>query len=217
MLLGDGCAQPLQALDVQVNRPGANGAAPGQRDARASGARQQRPQHQGRGAHGLHQLVGSLGRGAQAAAVDGGAVMGAPVSQLDLGAHGHQQLARSLNVAHVGHVLQDHRLIGEQSRSHGRQRGILGPADANRAQQRIPPANYEFIHFSLSFSALTTKDTKVKAIPDSCFLWQPATGGWQLFPGGRGVLASWSLFKSTPLFTICCTRNRGTSREVCAR
>ena len=51
-------AHGLQARDVDVDRARADRAAAGQRHIGAAEARQQRPQHQDRRAHGLHQLVG---------------------------------------------------------------------------------------------------------------------------------------------------------------
>ena len=75
-----------------------------------------------------------------------GAVLRAAVAEFDFRAHGGEQLARGFDVAHLRNVFQNDRLFGEQSRSHGGQRGILGAADANRAEQRIAAANYKFIH-----------------------------------------------------------------------
>ena len=54
-------AHRLQALDVLVDRARADGAAAGQRHRGLAEARQQRAQHQHRGAHGLHQLVRRFG------------------------------------------------------------------------------------------------------------------------------------------------------------
>jgi hypothetical protein len=55
-------AHGLHALDVLVHRARADGAAAGQRHRGLAKARQQRAQRQDRGAHGLDQLVGRLGR-----------------------------------------------------------------------------------------------------------------------------------------------------------
>ena len=48
---------------MQVDGPGADGAAAGQRDPGAALAGEQRAQHQDRGAHGLDEVVGRLDRG----------------------------------------------------------------------------------------------------------------------------------------------------------
>ena len=53
-------AHGLQALQVLVDGPGADGAAAGQGHPGLAEAGQQRPQHQHRGPHGLDQLVGGL-------------------------------------------------------------------------------------------------------------------------------------------------------------
>ena len=70
----------------------------------------------------------------------------AAVSQFDFRAHGGQQFARGFNVAHLRDIFQNDGFVGEQGRGHGRQRGILGAADANCSQQRIAAANYKLVH-----------------------------------------------------------------------
>ena len=149
VLLRDLRAQLLQALQVQIDGPRSDGAAAGQRHARLAHARDQRPQHQRGSAHGLDQLVGSFGID-QIAAADRGAMLRAAIAEFDFGAHGGQQLALGLDVAHLGNVFQDDRLVGEQGRRHGRQRGILRAADAHRAQQRIAAANHKLVHRRVS-------------------------------------------------------------------
>ena len=57
VLLRDGRAHLLQALDVQIDGPAADGASAGHGHARHAGAGHQRAQHQRAGAHGLHDLV----------------------------------------------------------------------------------------------------------------------------------------------------------------
>ena len=60
-------AERLQALEVQVDRPGADGAAAGEGDASLAGAGQERAQHQDRGPHLGDDVVGRLGVGDVAA------------------------------------------------------------------------------------------------------------------------------------------------------
>ena len=55
-------AQALQSLDVEIDRPRADGAAARQRHARLPIPRDERPQHQHRGAHLAHEIVGRRGR-----------------------------------------------------------------------------------------------------------------------------------------------------------
>ena len=57
MLLGDGGAHGLQAFDVQVDGAAADGAPAGHGYPGDAGARDQRPEHQGAGPHGLHNLI----------------------------------------------------------------------------------------------------------------------------------------------------------------
>ncbi len=131
---------------MQIDGTGANGAAAGNGDARESYARDQRPQHERRGAHGFDQLVAGLRIGAEIGGADGGAVLGASVAEFDLGAHGGQQSALGFNVAHLGNVFENDGFRGEQRGRHGGQRGVFGAADSYGAQQRIAAANYKLVH-----------------------------------------------------------------------
>ena len=78
--------------------------------------------------------------------MDGGAVVGASVAEFDFGAHGGEQVARGLNVAHLRNVFEDDGLVGEQGGGHAGQRGILCAADVNGAEQRLSAADYELVH-----------------------------------------------------------------------
>src|SRR5208283_901762 len=102
-------------------------------------------ENEGGGAHGLHQFVGSFG-GCQVPAADGGAMLGAAVSQFDFGAHGGEEFAGGFDVAHLRDVFENNRFVGEQGGGHGRERGVLGAADADGTEQRIAAANYKLIH-----------------------------------------------------------------------
>src|SRR5439155_8584073 len=68
------------------------------------------------------------------------------IAKFYLGPHRRKQLARGLDVAHLRNIFQDHRFVGEQGSSHRREGGIFCSTDANRAQERVSAANYEFIH-----------------------------------------------------------------------
>ena len=87
------------------------------------------------------------------------------VAQFDLGAHGGQQLAGGFNVAHLRNIFQNDRLFRKQGRGHGRQCGILRPADANRPQQRIAPADYELIHTASILMATMEKSVQEAVTP----------------------------------------------------
>ena len=150
VLLGDGGAHVFQALDVQVDGTAADGAAAGHGDARHAGAGDERAEHERTGAHGLDDLVLGDGVG-EGAAADGGAVLGARRSRLDLRAHGGEQLALGLDVADLGNVFEDDLVFGEDGGGHAGQRRVLCAGDADGADQRIAAANDEFIHRSASF------------------------------------------------------------------
>src|SRR5205807_2311193 len=110
-------AKSFQSLDVQVDRPRANGATAGQRHASSSATRHQRPKHQRRSPHRLHQLVGSFRRN-QRAAADCGAMLSPSVTKFYVRAHFRQQLTSGLNVAHLRNVFQDNGLFCEQGSGH---------------------------------------------------------------------------------------------------
>src|SRR5262249_52329155 len=110
VLLSDGSPELLETFDMQVNGTGADGAASRLGDPGATQARDQRSQDERGGAHGLHQVISSF-RIDEIVAGNGGAVRGASVAEFDLGAHGDQQVALGLDVADVGNVFQDDRLV----------------------------------------------------------------------------------------------------------
>ncbi len=94
-------AHGLQPGDVDVHRTRADGAAAGQRDVGAPEARHQRPQHQDRGAHGLHQLVG---REALLDAWSASTSMRMRSSMVTRHAHAPEQLDGGGHVLQVRHV-----------------------------------------------------------------------------------------------------------------
>jgi hypothetical protein len=117
---------------MQIDRPVADGAAAGQRHPRLAAARQDRPQHQHRGAHLAHQIVGGGGVGdprrrqmplaRRTLALD---------AQLD--AVLFQQLAHGGDVGQRRQVGQAQRLVGQQRRRHEGKGGILRAADLDSA------------------------------------------------------------------------------------
>src|SRR5579872_2986964 len=148
VILSNGCAQQLKALDMQVDRPPSDCAAAGKRDTGAAATSNQRSKYESGGAHGLHQLVGGLGRG-KIFATDGRAMLGAAVSELNLRTHGRQKFARGLDIAHLRDVFKDDRFIRKQSGGHSWEGCVLSAANANSALQRISAANDEFVHIDI--------------------------------------------------------------------
>jgi hypothetical protein len=142
----DLCAHGLQALDVLVDRPRADGAAARQRHPGMAEARQQRAQGQHGGAHGLDQLVGRLG----VAEVAGIQADRAVVVALGRHAHVAHQLEHGRHVLQARHVVQRHGLVGQQRRAQLGQRGVLGAGNEYFAAELSPAANQKFVHRSSS-------------------------------------------------------------------
>ncbi len=107
-------AEGTQAVDVEVNRPRADGAASRKRHLGPAEAGQQRPEHQDGGPHGLDQLVGG------AKGLDGGRVdlhLHALVhGKLD--PHPPEELHGGGDIVEVRDIADGHRVIGEQRRGH---------------------------------------------------------------------------------------------------
>ena len=156
-------AQLLQALDVQVDRAGADGAATRQRHSGAARARQERAQHQTRRAHGLHQVVGGFGRGERLrpdAHHAGFAVFDRRPGVLQQPLHG-------ADVAHARDAAKRDRLRGEQTSGQRRQGGILRAASRDFTLQRRAAANQKLFHISIirriSPSARATRARRPRA------------------------------------------------------
>ena len=124
-------AEPLETLEVQIDRPAADGAAARHRDPGAAGPGHQRAEDEDGRPHGGDQLVRGFhrrhprrGRG------------GDPLRLVDLGAEAPQQLDDRRHVGQPRHVLEDHGRLGQERRGQQRERGILGRADPYLAAQR---------------------------------------------------------------------------------
>jgi hypothetical protein len=114
-------AHRLQAGHVNVHRPRTDGAATRQRYIGAAEARHERPEHENRSTHGLHELVrreALLHRGAidfnAHTLVDG-----------DGGAHPTQQFHSRRDVLEVRHVRDRHRIVSEQRGRKNGKRGVF--------------------------------------------------------------------------------------------
>ena len=147
VLLGDGGAHGFEALDVEVDGAAADGAAAGHGDAGHAGARDERAEHERAGAHGLDDLVLGDGVG-EDAALDAGAVLGAAVAELDLGAHGGEELALGLDVADLRDVFEDDLVFGEDGGGHARERGVLCAGDLDGAEERVAAADDKLVHLA---------------------------------------------------------------------
>ncbi len=142
----DGRAERFQPLQMQVHRPGADRAAPGQRDLGVTGAGDQGSQHVERGAHLAHQFVGRDGaedlRGMQHRL----RTVGPVITLDDLTAQAAQQIGQGAGVGQAGHVGEPQRLVAEQARRHQLEGGVLGARDRDHALKSLPPGDDDSVH-----------------------------------------------------------------------
>ena len=75
----------------------------------------------------------------ESAATDRGAVLRAPVAQLDLGAHRNQQPPLGLNVAHLRNVFERDFVFGENGSGHAGQREFFAPDTRIVPTSGLPP------------------------------------------------------------------------------
>ena len=134
-------AHLLQALQMHVHGPGADGAAAGQGHAGAAQAGQERPQAQDRGAHGADQVVGGLGLEVAGLEID------LPFRVFGRAAQKLQQLQGGADVAQVRHVGQAHLAVDEDGGQQDGQGGVLGAADGHGALEGGAAFYDEFVHY----------------------------------------------------------------------
>src|SRR5438477_5403014 len=83
-------------------------------------------------------------------------MMRTAVAKLDIRTDGFKQAALSLNVAHIGNVLDDDGLFSEQRRCHCRQGGIFRAADSHSSDERVAAADNKLFHESEPSSGVKT-------------------------------------------------------------
>ena len=130
------------ALDVLVHRARTDGATARQRHRGLAKAGQQRAQRQDRGAHGLDQFVGGLGRIERTGVNAHGAIV------RSLGRHAHvaDELEHGAHILQLGNIQQRHRLGCEECGAQLRQGGVLGARDQHLAMEGASAADQEFVH-----------------------------------------------------------------------
>jgi hypothetical protein len=140
---GDPRAELLQAGDVEVDRPRADGAPAGQGDDGLAEAGQERAEDEDGGAHGPDELVGGLVR-ADLRHAEGDGVAGGRGGAAEVGDEGQD----GLDVLDPGDVGEPELLARQQRGGDGRQDGVLGPAHADFAPQAqvAAAADEEFLH-----------------------------------------------------------------------
>ena len=136
----------LQPLDVLIDRPGANGATAGQRHPRFATARNQRAEHQDRGAHGLDHLVGG-DRIVQATAIQDQAI---DPFHRHADPHIAQEAQHGRDVVEVRHIGEMYRLGSQQGGAQDGQGGVLGAGHGDFAGEGLASINQQLIHAGCS-------------------------------------------------------------------
>ena len=130
----------LQAADVQIDRPVADGAAAGNADDRLAALGQQRPQHADAGPHRFDDVVAGLARRFVLnldiqRAVQRRARRFAGLRRLmaiDVAAQLADELGHRIDVAKARDALEGGFALGHEARGHDRQRAVLAAADFDR-------------------------------------------------------------------------------------
>ena len=144
-------AKPLDRHDQQIDRPRTDGAAARHRNARVSHARDQRGDHPKARPHLRHEIVGrgrvddACGRNVQGLAVVRGFAE-ALAADHDVDAVIAKDTLQQSDVGQPRHVVEDERLVGQQTCDHQRERGVLRSRDRNDAVERPSPDDANSIH-----------------------------------------------------------------------
>ena len=126
---------------MQVDRAHADRASAGQRDPHVAGARQQRPQHEHRGAHRLDQLVRRVG-GADPARFDHRFARPRRKERADVA----YDLLHRPDVGHVRQVRQAYRFRSQQGGGQARKSRVLGSGGRDLSLQPARPLDDETVH-----------------------------------------------------------------------
>ena len=141
-------AEGFERLEVEVDRTVADRAAAGQRYGRLAGAREQRAEHEDRGAHLAHQIVGRDRTGdphrleRYVAAEVLGPLAGDRMADAEL----RHQVLEAVDVRQPRQIAQRQRLFGQQRAGYQRQRGVLGARNGDGPRQAVTAANDQFVH-----------------------------------------------------------------------
>ena len=137
---------------MEIDRPCADRAAPGQRHLCPAIARHQRPQHQNGSPHLAHEIVGrarlgdlpsrQLEHAPVMPAVRGMAV------EMDRHTELGQQIGHGGDVGHMRQITQPQGLIGQQAGRHQGKSRILGPADRYLALEAAAAADSNPVHMA---------------------------------------------------------------------
>ncbi len=149
--------QFLEAVEEEIDRPRADGAAARQRHAGIALARQQRPDDPKAGAHHRDEFVGRGGVG-DLGGMEGHALAGALVVTAAPTVHGDvdamvlEDALELLDIGKTRHVLEDERLAREDGSDHQRQRRVLGARNGDLTVEVIAADETNTIHSLPRFS-----------------------------------------------------------------
>jgi hypothetical protein len=146
VILSDGGTHGFETVDMKVNGASADGAASGHSDACDACACDERPEDQGAGTHGLHDLVLCDWIG-QDGAFDVSAMLGTAVTELDLSSHAGQELALCLDIVDLRDVFEDDLVFGKNGGGHTRESGVFCSGDFDGTEKGIAAAHYKLVHF----------------------------------------------------------------------
>ena len=145
----EGAAERLQALQVLIDRPHADGAAARKRDVGLSTAGQERAERQHARAHLAHEVIRRLVEG-HALRVDLHAALRprrVPLPPDQAGAaQAPEQRERRADVHEVWHVVDDVLTGRQQRRDKQGERGVFGAADVYGAMQRHAAVGDQLVH-----------------------------------------------------------------------
>ena len=129
-----------QRIEMEIDRPGSDRAAAGQRDLRLAHAGQERPDHPEARPHLGNEMIGRGGiddvfRGKLEGLAGVLVVAGALAGNHDVHAVIAKDVLQEADVREARHVVEDQLLLAKQARDHERQGGILRPRNGDRAVQ----------------------------------------------------------------------------------
>ena len=140
----DGCTEFGQGLEMQVDGPGPDGTAAGQRNLREPRAGEKRPQHEDGGPHATHQVI--VGRGRHDARGHQAHRSRALAWRGRFNAQPAQEIRHGSRVAELWIAGQGDRLVGQEGGRHQWQRGVLRAVDCHRPLERLSAPNTDAVH-----------------------------------------------------------------------
>jgi len=135
----------LQALDIEIDRTGADGTAARQRDLRLVAAREERSQHPEARTDLRDHLIGCGGR-FNVGDTDRHDIRVATGVEGHVAAEGTDELCQRSHIGKARHVDETKGLVGQKRGRHQRQGGVLCTAHRNPALEAVAAANVNSVH-----------------------------------------------------------------------